>query len=94
MMLDFAEQTGSGIVIMVWSFLTIRFSKTYTNSANDTTGALFHIYVPGTWYQLPGTWYEVLPYGTVPGTLVVPGTRYQVPCTEFGNQMHYGTGTR
>jgi hypothetical protein len=29
MMLDFAEQTGSGIVIMVWSFLTKEEVDTY-----------------------------------------------------------------
>ena len=29
-MLDFAEQTGSGIVIMVWSFLIMKRSNKYT----------------------------------------------------------------
>jgi hypothetical protein len=31
-MLDFAEQTGSGIVIVVWSFLTITRLNAYTYS--------------------------------------------------------------
>ena len=30
-MLDFAEQTGSGIVIMVWSFLEVRQFTRYLN---------------------------------------------------------------
>ena len=77
-MLDFAEQTGSGIVIMVWSFLNLQLLRKYKNSANDITGVLLNSYVPGTGtlYIVPGgspMWY---------GTL---------PCTEFGNQMHNGT---
>ena len=84
MMLDFAEQTGSGIVIMVWSFLNLQLLRKYKNSANDITGVLLNSYVPGTGtlYIVPGTRYPVRGSPMWYGTL---------PCTEFGNQMHNGT---
>jgi hypothetical protein len=77
-MLDFAEQTGSGIVIMVWSFLN-----------NKTTSKYNTTHVPGTplrsteyqvlCYLVPGTWYQGTGISFLLVHIIVSSTMTQLP---------------